>query len=121
MIDDSASEASSPCTSAEETPCCPALHVHISLYKPSPVLNVCLPDEDSTNLKYRVSSWHSTHVSVRHKVAQYYLFTLVLLESAPAVSAGGQTDPTHLWQLVGTLGNWPLAKSAMAPWLARLW
>ena len=26
-----------------------------------------------------------------------------------------------MWQLVGTLGNWPLAKSAMAPWLARLW
>ena len=43
------------------------------------------------------------------------------VDSAPAVSAGGQTDPTHLWQLVGTLGNWPLAKSAMAPWLARLW
>ena len=43
-------------------------------YKPAPVLNVCLPDEDSTNLKYRVSSWHSTRVSVRHKVVQYFLF-----------------------------------------------
>ena len=31
MKGDSASAASSPCTNAEETPCCPALHVHISL------------------------------------------------------------------------------------------
>ena len=26
-----------------------------------------------------------------------------------------------LWQLVGTLGNWPLAESAMVSWLAQWW
>ena len=46
---------------------------------PSPMLNVFLSDEDSPNLGYQVSLSHSTHVSVCHKVVQYYVFTLILL------------------------------------------
>ena len=42
----------------------------------------------------------------------------LLLFLSPIVGCDAASD---MWQLVGTLGNWPLAESAMVPWLAQLW
>ena len=105
------------------------LYIRSMYNKPSPVLKVFLPEEDSANLKYRASPWHSTHVSVRHKAIQYYLFTLMMLECPPCFGLAqlwlwpccGDFSQFILWQLVGTLGNWPMAESAMVSWLAQWW
>ena len=68
----------------------------------------------------------------------YYIFTskLLVAASSPRGSVSGLSNgdgvqnaaaivgcdaASDMWQLVGTLGYWPLAESAVVPWLAQWW